>query len=53
MLTAKEIDRVEALHEKAIRFYLDKTDFNASDWLIEPESLEYAELVRKDDGELT
>jgi len=50
MLAAKEIDRLNSLHEKAIRFYLDKTDFNASDWLIEPESKEYAHLVKKDDN---
>lgn len=50
MLTAKEIDRLNELYEKAIRFYLDKTDFNPNEWLMEHEAEEYAKLVRKDDN---
>jgi hypothetical protein len=46
-LTKKEIKRMDDLYEKAVSFYLDKTDFNASDWLEEEESLEFAVLVEK------
>jgi hypothetical protein len=48
MLTKKEEKRMEELYTKARNYYLYKTDFNASDWLEEEESLEFAELVNKD-----
>ena len=51
MLTDKEVDRLHELYDKAINYYLDKTDFNPSDWLIDKgEDEEYASLVRKDYG---
>lgn len=49
MISDKEADRLNELYEKAVSFYLDKTDFNPSDWLIdEGEDEEYASLVRRD-----
>lgn len=49
MLTNKDVVRLNELYEKATNLYLDKTDFNPSDWLIdEGEDEEYASLVRKD-----
>ena len=50
MLTAKEIDRLNELYDEAVNWYLEKTDFNPSDWLSKVEGKEYADLVDKDDG---
>lgn len=50
MLTDKEMDRLEELYEQAVVFYLDKTDFNPSDYLDEEEAEEYADLAERDDG---
>ena len=49
MLEAKEIDRLNSLYEQAVKRYLDKTDFNPSDWLPVGEDEEYADLVKKDE----
>jgi len=48
MLTAKEIDRFQQMYEDAVSHYLDKTDFNPSDWMSEKEAIEYEELLEKD-----
>lgn len=40
---------MDELYEEAIARYLEKTDFNASDWLDEAESLEFTELVTRED----
>ena len=50
MLTKQEAKRINELYEKARDLYLDKTDFNASDWLEEKESLEFVleQLDKKD-----
>lgn len=48
MLNAKEIDRLNALYEDAVNWYLDDTDFNPSDWLDESEGKEYADLADRD-----
>ena len=49
MLTGKQIDRLNELYEQAVNFYLDKMDFNPSDYLCPTESHEYARLVKKDE----
>lgn len=46
-LTGIEEDRLIKLEDEAINYYLDKTDFNPSDWLDEEEAKEYTELVKK------
>lgn len=43
-----DVERMNELYEKAVSYYLDKTDFNASDWLDEEESLEFTDLINKD-----
>jgi len=51
MLNAKEIDRMNALYENAVSWYLDKTDFNPCDWMDEKEAQEYEKLLDKDEEE--
>jgi hypothetical protein len=36
--------RFDSLHEKAINTYLDKTDFDATEWLTPEEAAEYVRL---------
>ena len=45
MLTDKEFKRLVELEEKATTNYLERSDFNPSDWLDDEESLEYVALV--------
>ena len=45
MLTDKEFKRLAELEEKATTNYLERSDFNPSDWLDDEESLEYVALV--------
>lgn len=51
VLTKKEFDRQNELYEKAVARYLDKTDFDASEWLSDEEADEYVNLVKKEQGE--
>ena len=48
-LSKKELKRMNELYEEAVARYLDKTDFNVSDWLDEKESLEFTELITRED----
>jgi hypothetical protein len=43
--TLEQEKRFEELYEKAVRRYLDKTDFNPTDWLEPKEQEEYLELM--------
>jgi hypothetical protein len=49
MLNKKEIKRLLQLEEQATSLYLDKTDFNVSDWLDYKEAKEYRKLIKKDE----
>jgi hypothetical protein len=41
----KREQRYQELYDKAVRRYLDKSDFNPSDWLDEEEAKEYSRLA--------
>lgn len=51
LLTDAEWTRMYSLYEKAVSQYLNKTDFNVSDWLSDKEGDEYSNLVKKQYGE--
>ena len=51
LLTKKELERYEELYQKAINYYLDKTDFDACEFLELKESEELANLMKKEQGE--
>ena len=44
--TKEQADRFQELEQKAINHYLDKTDFDASEWLSKKETKEYLKLLR-------
>jgi hypothetical protein len=46
MLTDKEFKRLVELEEKATTNYLERSDFNPSEWLDDEESEEYSLLVQ-------
>ena len=48
-LTKKEIKKLDDLYEKAVNRYLDKTDFNPTDWLNEKEQKEFNILLQKEE----
>ena len=51
MLNRQQVKRLNELYEQAVSRYLDKTDFNASDWLDDDVRLEFCELVNIDTNE--
>ena len=51
MLTDKEFKRLAELEEKATTNYLERSDFNPSDWLDDEESEEYSLLVQAYEAE--
>ena len=50
MITKKEIKKLDELYQRAIDRYLDKTDFDLTDWLDEDEKREYQRLHFKEDS---
>jgi hypothetical protein len=50
-LSKKELKRYDELYQKAIAQYLDKTDFDACEYLEPKESNELADLMQKEQGE--
>lgn len=51
LLNRKESKRYDILYELAVNRYLDKTDFDATEWLSENDSIEFDNLIRKAQGE--
>lgn len=49
-LTRKELNRYNELYDKAVVLYLDKTDFDATEWLNTKESEELGRLINKEQG---
>ena len=43
--TLEQINRFAELEQRAISYYLDKTDFDASEWLTKEDSEEYMKLI--------
>lgn len=50
VLTKKELKRYNELYEKATNYYLDKTDFDATEWLSDDEANELQQLIDKEQG---
>jgi hypothetical protein len=50
LLTVEQSERMNELYEKAIARYLDKTDFDVTQWLSDEEANEYCALLDADCG---
>ncbi len=51
ILNRKESKRYDILYELAVNRYLDKTDFDPTQWLSDNDSLELETLIKKAQGE--
>jgi len=51
ILNRKESKRYDVLYELAVNRYLDKTDFDPTEWLSDNDSLELETLIKKAQGE--
>lgn len=51
ILNRKESKRYDVLYELAVNRYLDKTDFDPTEWLSDNDSLELETLIKKSQGE--
>lgn len=50
-ITKAEYKKMTEIYENAVNLYLDKSDFNAMDWMDDEDLKEYTRLYKKDMSE--
>ena len=52
-MTKQQLDKLDELEQIAINAYLDKTDFNVSEWLDKNDSKEHCKLFNADTTDIS